>query len=583
MPDRLLASRPLWLLLGCLWFMGVPRADAQTPSLSSPFPTQTLPVRPSTPTSQGSIALEGAVDPHTYRVGPGDVFTVSIGGSVARQVTVSVGADGRLVIPEAGSFDVGGETLASVTARVRPQLQSRYRNVPTDVSLSVPRQFSVHVSGSVPLPGRYVVRAAARVEDALAAAMGEGFSPRVLAEYGQDSNLREVERRPALRSIRVTSRDGSERTVDLMRYYATGDTRYNPLLDDGDVVYLPTFDPNREAVFVSGAVDRAGAYDFREGDTALDLLLVASGRNLSGRVGAVRVTRAGDAAPQQVSLDAAGTVRLQPRDHVSAVPLTPAAGRAEALGAVTYPGLYPILSGETTLQDLVAAAGGLHPDALLRGAYLERRARPEPDQTIEDLDLAFSGTLTSGRLDSTVTDVGRLSGLGLVGRRYYVQEYLRTPRVSVDIAAALSGATPVVLQDGDRLIVPRNLQSVRVYGQVSRPGYVPFAEGLRAGDYVDTAGGTAPSATDVYVVEAGTGRFLLGPDRLVAPGDAVFVDRIETADTPQFENIAFQERREERESARDERQARNQTIQLGFQVISAVATLIGIYFAIRPD
>lgn len=581
MPDRLLASRPLWLLLGCLWLFGSSPADAQTSPLSSPFSTPTLPTRLSTPTPQGIVALEGAVDPETYRVGPGDVFTVSIGGSLPRQVTVTVGADGRLVIPEAGSFDVRGETLTDVMASVRPLLQSRYRNVPTDVSLSVPRQFSVHVSGGVPLPGRYVVRATARLEDALAVAMGEGFSPRMLAEYDKKANLREVERRPALRSIRVTSRDGSERIVDLMRYYATGDTRFNPLLDDGDVVYLPTFDPNREAIFVSGAVDRAGAYDFREGDTALDLLLVASGRDLSGRVAAIRVTRTGTESSQEVSLDNAGTVQLQPRDHISVIPLTPEAGRAEAIGAVKYPGLYPILSGETTLQDLVAAAGGLQPNALLRGAYLERRARPEPDQAIEDLDLAFSGTLTSGRLDSTLTDVGRLSGLGLVGRRYYVQEYLRTPRVSVDIAAALSGATPVHLQDGDRLIVPRDLESVRVYGQVSRPGYVSFVEGLQAGDYVRNAGGTAPSATEVYVVEAGTGRFIAGEDQIVSPGDAVFVDRVPTADNPQFENVALQDRREERDSARDERQARNQTIQLALQAVGTLATLVFAYVAIR--
>src|SRR5690606_186108 len=42
------------------------------------------------------VALGGPVDPETYLLGPGDEFLVSIGGSVPRQTTTTVSADGLL-------------------------------------------------------------------------------------------------------------------------------------------------------------------------------------------------------------------------------------------------------------------------------------------------------------------------------------------------------------------------------------------------------------------------------------------------------------------------------------------------------
>lgn len=524
-----------------------------------------------------SIALEGAVDADTYEVGPGDVFTVSIGGSLPRQVTTTVSADGLLVVSEAGTFRAAGRTLAAVRREAGAALQRRYQNVPTDLVLTAPREFYVHVSGAVPAPGRVVVRALARVEDALAAAMGDA-PPRELADYERPSDRR-VERRPALRNVRLVDRDGQEVRVDLMRYFATGDVRFNPTLSDGASVRLPSFDPSREGIAVAGAVDRPGTYDARPGDTALDLLAVAAGSDLGGRVQAVRRTRPG-AESVEVPLAAAGTLDLLPRDQLYVVALEPDAGLAVVDGAVRFPGTYPVVVGQTTLDELVTMAGGLRDDALVRAAYLERTARSEPEDAVDAQALAFSSGLTSRQLDSAAVDVGNLSGFGLLGRRFYAQEVLRTPRVSADVAAALSGAATLALRDGDRLVVPYDLGAVRVFGQVAQAGYVPYGEGRTAGDYVAAAGGPGPTATDVYVVEAATGRFVAGSDTPVRPGDTVFVDRTATADSPQIEQLTIQERQLELQDRRDRQQARFQILQAGVTALSAVATLILAYDAL---
>jgi polysaccharide biosynthesis/export protein len=190
----------------------------------------------------GPVTLEGAVDPDAYLVGPGDVFSVAVGGALSTETQAIVSADGVLVVPEVGGFPVAGLTLAEARTRVQAGLRRIYRNVSTEVALAQPRQFFVHVSGAVERPGRHMMVPIARVEDAVAAGMDDQ-SPLLVRRLRL---RRDVLRRdadeplPALRNVEVRRRDGSTERVDLLRYYATGDPTHNPYLRDGDAVYIPT-------------------------------------------------------------------------------------------------------------------------------------------------------------------------------------------------------------------------------------------------------------------------------------------------------------------------------------------------------
>ena len=547
------------------------------------------------PVTVETIALEGAVDADAYTVGPGDVFMVTVGGSAALQQPVTVSADGLLVVPAVGTFRAAGRSLATVRAEVERGLRRQFANVESGASLAVPRLFYVHVSGAVPLPGRHLVSAVGRVEDAVTIATVDPDTPsdprrpqsaRDLARYDVPATRR-VERRPALRNVRVVGRDGAGRTVDLARYFATGDTQFNPTLDDGDAVYLPAFDPDREGVFVDGAVDRPGTYDWRPGDTARDLVEVTTGTEVEGRVGSVRRTRRGAGGAVEaveVPLAEAASLDIQPRDGLYVVAADPDAGQAGVVGeGVRYPGTYPITAGQTTLAALVEMAGGLAPDALARAAYLERRARSEAEETVDARALGFSDRLTSRAIDTTATDLADLSTLSLVGRRYYAQESRRTPRLAVDLEAALAGRAEVVLQDGDRLVVPRDLGAVRVFGQVGQSGYQPYRPGQAARSYVEAAGGPGPTATEVYVVDAATGRFTADAGAVVRPGDAVFVGRRPTSDDVSYESLALQEQQIERQDARDRRQARYQLLQTTIAAVGTVFTAIAVINSLNRD
>lgn len=515
----------------------------------------------------GALVLEGPLDPDAYTVGPGDVFTISIGGSLPRQFSVAVSADGRLAIPEIRTISAAGRSLARVRGEAQAALQGRYVNVPTDVVLGSPREFYVHVSGLVSRPGRHRVPAIARVDAAVEAA---GQSLYDLASYDAPVSM-PAPLWPALRNVRVEGRDGALRSVDLMRYLATGDLRTNPYLEDGDRVHVPSFDPAAEGVVVGGAVNRPGTYDMRPGDTARDLIEVAGGLDAGARLLRVRRVRLGAPAAEVLVRDAA-LLDLAPRDQLYAIAADSNAVIVSVEGAVRYPGAYPVVRAQTTLSELVAKAGGLREDALVRAAYLER---PPRDQVTE--------VETQAAEETALPDVNVDSDLlrSLFGRQFYARQTATTPRVSLDPEAAISGAERVVLYEGDRLVVPFDQGLVRVYGRVARAGYVPFVQGSTAADYIRRAGGTTLSASAVYVIDASTGQLMQGEDNLVHPGDAVFVNSLPSPDTAEFVQLALQERQSEREDQRDRREARYQFVQTVLGVVGTLSTLLVVYVSLQ--
>ncbi len=544
--------------------------------------------------ASGGVPLEGAVDPAEYIVGPGDVFSISIGGAVPLQLTSMVTADGALVLPEVGSFDVTGRTLAEARARVETALRRAYRNVSTNASLAQPRQFYVHVSGEVERPGRHVAVPVARVEDALAAAM-EGGSPLQAFEQ-QRQQYWNYAALPALRNVEVHR--GEERLViDLMRYYATGDPAFNPYLRDGDRLYVPSFQSEGEAVFVErddrDAINRSTAgggarpsvalFDYRPDDTVTTLLLVAGGPELLGRTDAVRLVRTQpDGSLDARRIDVRGIragrepdVPLQPRDRLLLLHPLVRGGAAEADGLVEYPGTYPIVVGETTLRDLVEAAGGIRPDGLLRAAYLERREPLKPENPSEAIAAITNPADRAARIEQAIGEQARLTDLPFTNRQYLTRELLRYQRVALQLGDDPASVPAVPLRDGDRFIVPRDPGAVLVVGQVRSPGYVPYRAGADAAYYIEQAGGRGPNAAETYLREASTGALRSPEGAPVRSGDALFVDRPPIADTESLQALAIQEQQFEFQQRRESADRRFQYIQTGLAVLgTAISTYL---------
>lgn len=517
----------------------------------------------------GTLALEGALNPDEYIVGPGDQFTISIGGVVPIREAAQVSAEGHLILSDAGQVAAAGRTLRDVQTEAVAMLRRQYENVPIEISLAQPRQFYVHISGAVPEPGRYLVMPVSRVSEALEMAYAaRAFELQYLQATAQiPANVERPEPflpsatserprlsapyRPSLRNVRLTRRDGTQISIDLFRYYTTGDPESNPLLLDGDVITVPVFNEEQDAVVVTGEAPYPGTYAYRPGDTVLDVLLLATGPSVLERLGDVRLIRRGSDGltrpmllhiPDLRAADAA-PIPLQPGDRLDV--LKPERASASIYGFVQYPGTYPIESGKTTLRELLEMGGGLKPDANVRAAYVERRESNY-----------FKGD-------------GRISDLDFFGRTYLKTE-LRRNRIAIDVAQVLeTGGERFVLQNNDVVVFPRDEGTVFVTGNVIVPGYVPFEPGRKARHYIEAAGGEGPDTKGIYVFAGGTGAVQTGDDVLVRSGDTIFVNREPVAETPELQSLLV-----------TDRTSRRQTRLLSLQtVIAGVSTIAGLITA----
>ena len=520
--------------------------------------------------SASTSALEGPVDPDVYLVGPGDLFDISVGGPQPVLVTLPVSADGFLMLPGAGAIRVAGRTLEEARTFAHASLREQYRNVRLEVTLAQPRQFYVHVSGAVPVPGRYLATPVARVATVLNIAFADTTQQPV-----SNTTLR-----PSLRNVRVMHRDGAEENVDILRYFSTGNPEHNPYLQDGDVISVPTYDPNYDALYVSGDVAFPGTYDFRPDDTLYDLLVLSTGQNAPDGFEQVRLARTrddGSIVTEMIEASRAGNeIRLQPRDQIFVLPEETVRGTAELSGWVNFPGRYSIVPGRTTVGDLLELGGDPRPGALERGAFLERSTLPEPELEVYRQNRFEYAPRGMGRLMAADTLAilknTRLAEMDFLSRVYLAQELRVQNRVPIDLEAVLQGDGPtILLQDGDRVHVPRDENSVFVFGQVNRPGYVAFEPGRQASHYTTSSGGLSSLAGKAYVIEAGTGRYLDASSADVQSGDMIFVDRAESrADTAELQRLISEERR-----AREERRSR--TIQTVLQTVGTVTGIITMY------
>ncbi len=495
-----------------------------------------------------SLALEGAVDPNEYTVGPGDRFNATIGGLISNTFSLVVSAGGYLDLPEAGQIRAADRSLAAVQEEASALLQEAHAHVPVSISLVQTRSFYVHISGAVPQPGRYLMMPISRVDELLAEAYAPKYYDVDSGEYIYLPARRpelDTKYRPAFRNITIDHRDGTVTRIDMVRYYIFGETAHNPYLRDGDRIVVPSYHEIRDGVRVSGDIAYAGSYDLRLGDTAADLIALAAGPNGTASIDSVVLARSHSRIPlrldvQRMLRGEADNPALEAGDHLVAKTMVAAIGRIQ--GRVWYPGSYSITEGRTTIRDLVDMAGGLKPDANIDAAFLERSN-----------SLDFRESSSQSNLDYFSRDFFRS----------FEQEL--SYRVTVDVASELqSDHASVVLYDGDRLVFPRDEKTVQVSGQVAEPAYVPYQEGQPASYYLNRTGGITSGGTRVLVFRSATGKIQEGASVVVRSGDTIFVDRKPIADSPDAQALLL--------TARQVRSQRISNIISGISVITGILT-----------
>jgi protein involved in polysaccharide export with SLBB domain len=447
----------------------------------------------------GRFSISGPIDPHTYIVGPGDVLQLVMWGKISRTMEMQVSPEGLLLLPGVGTLPIAGRTLADVETDVVRVVRSQFRGVSMELQLLQPRTFRIYLTGRVRNPGPLDVTGNSRMADVL--------TPDLLL----DGSSR--------RRIEILRRDGQREIGDLDRFLRVGDRRRNPILLDGDVLNVPVA---TDFVYAAGAVANPGRVELAAGDSLLTLFRLAGDPLPAAdaeRVLLVRFTKPFQPESLWFGLADAYSGRVNPplrdgdRLYVYYIPQYHLQHEVVVLGEVARPGVYPIVEGKNHLSDLIAASGGFLPGADLSSIRVNRRnpAGSEKDPELDRLLRLSRNELTNTEFEVLRTKLANLK-----------EDF----RVDWNRLAADKTNLDLLVRDGDVIRVERLVPSIRIDGEVKRPGILVYERGLDLEEYVKQAGGYTDRAWKkrVRVTRAVTGQTTLAKNiESLDPGDLIYV------------------------------------------------------------
>lgn len=492
----------------------------------------------------GGIPMMGPIDPEKYILGPSDLLALIFWGVPTKEFVVPVMPEGTLIIPTVGEIPVGDMTLAAARKRVAEAVEKKYLRGSFSMTLVRPRVLMVNIQGAVPKPGTYLAYPIDRMEKIILLGSSDirtaptsftipALSPSGLPLTSDDIKVPKIFTKPELddqtstRNVKVIRRNGDTLHVDIPKYYATLQDKYNPFLMDGDLIVVPNRALGTNFVRVGGAVNLPGEYEFVNGDSLLGIIRIAQGLLETADSGSTTIYRSDPLASRTIEMKVdlqaildgrQPDVRLERGDRILVRPKIDKRKQYQVTigGEVITPGIYPINEGTTKLSSLIRMSGGLTGRALLSGSVVWRKAEKYTIQDVQQLEfLTFLRAHQFDNADSSYFFMAVKSG------RQPVVVDLKRLILEKDTTA------DIVLQPEDFVYMASNDHSVLVQGQVAMPGHVAFVPGADYRYYVRQTGGFQEYAHEgeVRIIKAGTLSWFKPGDTTIEPGDRVWVPK----------------------------------------------------------
>lgn len=265
-------------------------------------------------------------------------------------------------------------------------------------------------------------------------------------------------------------------------------------LRNGDVLYVPSKRDMQEkqVLTIMGEVVYPGEYEFSDNMTLEDFILQAGGLtdaaslvkiDVSRRIRDNKALSSENVIAKTYSfslrdgfvISGENNFKLEPFDEVY-VRRSPGYVEQQHVtisGEIAFGGKYTLSRKASRLSDLVKNAGGLTAYAYAKGARLERLLTPEEKIKLQTM----LKIITVNSEDSTSISKVQLGDTRTVG-------------INLDKALENPGSQwDVVLQDGDKLIIPQFNNTVSINGEVMYPNTVAYTNGAGLNHYINQAGG----------------------------------------------------------------------------------------------
>ncbi|HLO96269.1 MAG TPA: SLBB domain-containing protein [Burkholderiaceae bacterium] len=474
----------------------------------------------------GAIGL-----PDDYVLGIDDEIELSLWGSVEGQLRLVVDKTGRITIPRVGAVQVAGTKLGELNTTLTQRVARVFKNFQLNANVSRIKTIRVYVTGFVKRPGMQALSGLSTVLGAVMQAGGPAAG----------GSFRQVELR---RKGKTLSQ------VDLYDLLVKGDKRGDVALLPDDVVHIR---PVGEQIAVLGAVNKPAIVELKRGETLQDAIELVGGLAPVAdqrKIVIESVEGSDERRIAEVPLAQSGRYALRNGDVVRALasvdlslPQDRQAKRVRIEGEVLKPGEY-VLPANATVEQALKAAGGLSGGAYVFGTELNRESvriaqQANYDRALRDLETDLTRATSTQKAisadDATAQQVRATNTSRLIDRLRAVRP---TGRIVLQLEPTARTLPDLLLEDGDRLLIPPIPSTVGVFGSVFNAGSYLHKPSTSIEDALRLAGGPTRGAdtSSTFVIRANgsvisarqsqggwlsIGNSLAGLQAL--PGDTIFV------------------------------------------------------------
>jgi len=374
-----------------------------------------------------------------YVLGPGDALTLYVYGLVESVLNETIDRNGEIFLPKVGPVRVWGLSFAQAEELLNQRLARVFSNFKTSMTMGRLRTIKVFVVGDVVQPGGYTMSALSTISNALYFAGGP-------SKLG------------TLRDIRLLRNNKQVVSFDLYDFLLRGDKSHDVRLEAGDTIFVP---PIGRVVGLAGYVKRPAIYELKDGMRLSEALKMAGGITPFAYLRSVQLERVRTDKEKYVldinlsrlldDGDQSVDIPVKDGDMIKVFPIDMRTYNTVQLeGFVKHPREYELKPG-------MRVADLLTQQEVLPAAYLNR---VEVVRTNEQL-----------RQEVHVVDAKRL---------WEGDESQNLPLLPLDRIIVKSELKP--------------LESVKLEGEVRRPGTYSVQKGERLSSVIARAGGYTDEA-----------------------------------------------------------------------------------------
>ena len=227
-----------------------------------------------------------------YKIDPGDTLEITLWeGTTPAREQIIVREDGKISFGFVEDLNVKGLTSSELDRLLTGYIKEYVKNPRIDVVVKEYNSKFIRLSGAIAYhgpgtgPGKYELTTKTTTLE-------------MITQYGGTAKDAD------LGGIKIHRKNGQTISLDLFAAINRGDLSQNLVLDDGDLVFIPTLEEGGKRVYVFGEVQNPGAYTFAGSDMRLfDAISKAGGTTVFGARESTRVVRGDPASPEIITAD----------------------------------------------------------------------------------------------------------------------------------------------------------------------------------------------------------------------------------------------------------------------------------------